>query len=183
MQRMKQELEILSLKYLDPIGYKQIENHIEEKYGQNRDFIERARLQIAEDVYKRQVVSSTTVSGIPVQLIESSDTVLSVISGYNNTVDVVLEGKKGTIRSITADDIKATADVSAITTSGRHTVAVNITAPDGTNVVSQSLSSIFVYLDSTTSVSVPVRVRSVSYTHLDVYKRQILFSAVIVLVN
>lgn len=69
-----------------------------------------------------------------------------------------MEGKKGTIRSITADDIKATADVSAITTSGRHTVAVNITAPDGTNVVSQSLSSIFVYLDSTTSVSVPVRV-------------------------
>ena len=48
MQRMKQELEILSLKYLDPIGYKQIENHIEEKYGQNRDFIERARLQIAD---------------------------------------------------------------------------------------------------------------------------------------
>ena len=43
MQRMKQELEILSLKYLDPIGYEQIENHIEEKYGQNRDFIERAR--------------------------------------------------------------------------------------------------------------------------------------------
>lgn len=48
MQRMKQELEILSLKYLDPIGYEQIENHIEEKYGQNRDFIERARQQIAD---------------------------------------------------------------------------------------------------------------------------------------
>lgn len=116
------------------------------------------------------VVSSTTVSGIPVQLIESSDTVLSVISGYNNTVDVVLEGKKGTIRSITADDIKATADVSAITTSGRHTVAVNITAPDGTNVVSQSLSSIFVYLDSTTSVSVPVRVRYSTYMLDDGYE-------------
>lgn len=80
------------------------------------------------------VISSTTVSGIPIQLIESPETVLSVISGYNNTVDVVLEGKKGTIRSATADDIKATADVSDITTSGRHTVAVNITAPDGTTI-------------------------------------------------
>ena len=48
MQRMKQELEILSLSFLDPIGYAQIERHIEEKYGQNRDFIERARTQISD---------------------------------------------------------------------------------------------------------------------------------------
>lgn len=49
-------------------------------------------------------------------------------------------------------------------------MAVNITAPDGTNVVSQSLSSIFVYLDSTTSVSVPVRVRYSTYMLDDGYE-------------
>jgi (p)ppGpp synthase/HD superfamily hydrolase len=33
MQRIKQELENLALAYLDPIGYQEISNYIEEKYG------------------------------------------------------------------------------------------------------------------------------------------------------
>lgn len=48
MQRIKQELENLSLWYLDPIGYAQIKDDIEKKYGQNRDFVESARTKIAE---------------------------------------------------------------------------------------------------------------------------------------
>lgn len=48
MQRMKQELENLALQYLDPIGYGEIKNDIELKYGRSRDFIERARAQIAD---------------------------------------------------------------------------------------------------------------------------------------
>ena len=47
MQKMKQELESLSLAYLDPFGYKEVEKHIEEKYGANRDFIDRIRFQIS----------------------------------------------------------------------------------------------------------------------------------------
>ncbi len=47
MQKMKQELESLSLAYLDPFGYKEVEKHIEEKYGANRDFIDRIRSQIS----------------------------------------------------------------------------------------------------------------------------------------
>ena len=43
MQRLKQELENLGLQYLDPIGYKEIHDHIEEKYGQNIGFIENIR--------------------------------------------------------------------------------------------------------------------------------------------
>ena len=46
MQRIKQELEALSLKYLDPIGYSEIQNYIEEKYGQNLDFMEKIRAQV-----------------------------------------------------------------------------------------------------------------------------------------
>lgn len=48
MQRMKQELENLALQYLDPIGYEEIKNDVEQKYGRSRDFIERARSQIAD---------------------------------------------------------------------------------------------------------------------------------------
>ena len=52
MQRIKQELENLSLYYLDPIGYEEIRSHIDQKYGQSRDFIENARAQIQEGMEK-----------------------------------------------------------------------------------------------------------------------------------
>ena len=47
MQRIKQELENLALAYLDPIGYKEISQYIEDKYGKNRDFIEKVRSYIS----------------------------------------------------------------------------------------------------------------------------------------
>ncbi|MBO5313321.1 MAG: bifunctional (p)ppGpp synthetase/guanosine-3',5'-bis(diphosphate) 3'-pyrophosphohydrolase [Clostridia bacterium] len=48
MQKVKQELEAYALKYLDPIGYEEIKNHIEEKYGKNADFIENVQAQVQE---------------------------------------------------------------------------------------------------------------------------------------
>ncbi|MBO5274193.1 MAG: bifunctional (p)ppGpp synthetase/guanosine-3',5'-bis(diphosphate) 3'-pyrophosphohydrolase, partial [Clostridia bacterium] len=48
MQRMKHELENLALSYLDPIGYAEVKQEIEEKYGQNRNFIEKTRSMIAD---------------------------------------------------------------------------------------------------------------------------------------
>ena len=46
IQRIKQELESLSLQYLDPIGFAEIQKYIEEKYGQNLNFIEKIRAQV-----------------------------------------------------------------------------------------------------------------------------------------
>lgn len=46
MQRIKQELENLSLQHLDPIGYDEVQRHIEEKYGENLNFIERMRAAV-----------------------------------------------------------------------------------------------------------------------------------------
>ncbi len=43
MQKIKLELENLGLSYLDPIGYAEIQQYIEEKYGQNVGFIENIR--------------------------------------------------------------------------------------------------------------------------------------------
>ena len=43
IQKIKQELENLSLEFLDPIGYEEVRTDIEKKYGQNVDFIEKIR--------------------------------------------------------------------------------------------------------------------------------------------
>ncbi|MBR7117213.1 MAG: bifunctional (p)ppGpp synthetase/guanosine-3',5'-bis(diphosphate) 3'-pyrophosphohydrolase [Clostridia bacterium] len=48
IQRIKQELENLSLFYLDPIGYEEVEASIEKKFGQNRDFLNYSRDYISE---------------------------------------------------------------------------------------------------------------------------------------
>ena len=46
MQKIKQELENLGLKYIDPIGYEDVRLNIEKKYGQSLHFIEDVRLMV-----------------------------------------------------------------------------------------------------------------------------------------
>ncbi len=48
MQKIKQELENLSLFYLDKVGYDEVKNAIENKYGENRNFIHDAKGIISE---------------------------------------------------------------------------------------------------------------------------------------
>ena len=48
IQRIKQELENLSLYYLDPIGYKQVEESVEQRYGQSRDCMAEATAAVEE---------------------------------------------------------------------------------------------------------------------------------------
>lgn len=48
MQRIKQELENLSLFYLDRIGYEEVEGEIEKKYGLTREFLDSVKTEIAE---------------------------------------------------------------------------------------------------------------------------------------
>lgn len=48
IQRIRQELENLALGYLDPIGYAEVNEDIEQKYGQNRDFLESVRKYISK---------------------------------------------------------------------------------------------------------------------------------------
>ena len=43
MQRVKHDLENIGLQYLDPIGYAEVKNDIEKRYGQNLNFIENIR--------------------------------------------------------------------------------------------------------------------------------------------
>ena len=61
MQRIKQELENLSLKYLDPIGYQEVDRQIEARYGQSREFIENARALV--DAKLRESGMNFTLEG------------------------------------------------------------------------------------------------------------------------
>ncbi|MBR7183993.1 MAG: bifunctional (p)ppGpp synthetase/guanosine-3',5'-bis(diphosphate) 3'-pyrophosphohydrolase [Clostridia bacterium] len=55
MQRIKQELENLSLSYLDPIGYEEVRQDIEKKYGANQNFIENVRAFVDEKLQQNGV--------------------------------------------------------------------------------------------------------------------------------
>ena len=55
IQRIKQELENLSLFYLDPIGYEEVHTSIDNKYGQSRNFLEDARKYIEEKLNENSI--------------------------------------------------------------------------------------------------------------------------------
>ena len=55
IQRIKQELENLSLYYLDPVGYSEVEAAIDNKFGASRDFLEEARNYIKEKLSENNI--------------------------------------------------------------------------------------------------------------------------------
>ena len=55
MQRIKQELENLSLKYLDPYGYAEVKTDIEKKYGANTDFVEHIRNEVGKKMRENNI--------------------------------------------------------------------------------------------------------------------------------
>lgn len=55
MQRMKQELENLALSYLDPIGYNEVTEHIEKRFGQSRNFIENTKAFVSEKLTEHNI--------------------------------------------------------------------------------------------------------------------------------
>ncbi|MBQ9545550.1 MAG: bifunctional (p)ppGpp synthetase/guanosine-3',5'-bis(diphosphate) 3'-pyrophosphohydrolase, partial [Clostridia bacterium] len=55
MQKIKGELESLALQYLDPIGYNEIKNGIDKKYGQNKDFLDKAQKIICEKLNEQNI--------------------------------------------------------------------------------------------------------------------------------
>ena len=55
MQRIKQELENLSLKYLDPYGYAEVKTDIEKKYGAHTDFVEHIREEVGNKMRENNI--------------------------------------------------------------------------------------------------------------------------------
>ncbi|MBR2432126.1 MAG: bifunctional (p)ppGpp synthetase/guanosine-3',5'-bis(diphosphate) 3'-pyrophosphohydrolase, partial [Clostridia bacterium] len=55
IQRIKQELENLSLFYLDRVGYDEVHESIDKKYGMSRDFLEDAKNQLEEKLTENKI--------------------------------------------------------------------------------------------------------------------------------
>ena len=55
MQKIKGELEMLALQYLDPIGYNEIKNDIDKKYGINKDFLDKAQAIICDKLNEQHI--------------------------------------------------------------------------------------------------------------------------------
>ncbi len=55
IQRIKQELENISLYYLDTVGYEEVHEEIEKKFGQNRNFIEEAKKILSEKLTENKI--------------------------------------------------------------------------------------------------------------------------------
>ncbi len=89
---------------------------------------------------------------------------LSVYSGYGATVDITVVGKKSTINKLTGEDLHVTADVSAITEAGMHSVPVHVELPSGLSLGSVSQGFIQVYADEKSSRVVDVRTKITSFT-------------------
>lgn len=55
IQRIKQELENISLYYLDNVGYEEVHDAIENKYGRSRNFIEEAKKLLSEKLHENNI--------------------------------------------------------------------------------------------------------------------------------
>ena len=55
VQKIKQELETLSLSYLDPIGFEEVKSDIERRYGQSRTFIDGVRSLVENKLTENEI--------------------------------------------------------------------------------------------------------------------------------
>ena len=55
IQRIKHELENLSLYYLDRVGYDEVQESVDKKFGQNRNFIEDAKAIVSEKLNENNI--------------------------------------------------------------------------------------------------------------------------------
>ncbi len=108
-----------------------------------------------------------TILGVEVELINTSalegERGLSVYSGYGNTVDVTVIGKRSTLNKLTPSDIKATADVSLVTRAGDTQLPIRVELPSGLTLSGVSQNQLGVYCDERTSRTVSVRARVASF--------------------
>ncbi len=52
VQKIKSEFESLALQYLDPIGYEEVKNDVEKRYGQNKDFLKEATKKVEDKLHE-----------------------------------------------------------------------------------------------------------------------------------
>ena len=96
--------------------------------------------------------------------IENIPTGLSVISGLDHTIDIKVKGKRSDVLSLTANDVKAYVDASACVEPGTHTLPVSVNLPSGITLSEKYPDTVTIYLDNTTSKSLPIKINLRNYT-------------------
>lgn len=81
---------------------------------------------------------------------------LSVLSGMGRTVDVTVVGRKSVINRMSADDIVAYVDLSGINSAGTYQPEIKTDLETGLSLDGLSEKTITVYIDMTTSKTVPI---------------------------
>ncbi len=104
-----------------------------------------------------------TFEDIPVSLINTDeieiDSGLTIYSGYSNTVDITVRGRKNALSELTADDFAVTADVQSISSVGEYTLPVDIKLEKDVEIVSQSASEVTVLVDKKETVTLDVKTK------------------------
>ena len=85
MQKIKQELENLGMQYLDPIGYGEVKEEIERKYGMSLGFIESIRATVSEKLRENGI--KFTLEG----RIKTAYSIYNKMFKHNKTFDEVYD--------------------------------------------------------------------------------------------
>ena len=89
---------------------------------------------------------------------------LTVLSGYDNDIDVTVKGRKSDISRIKVSDITAVIDISSITEAGNVSCPVDVILPSGLEVAELSSTNFWLYIDKTATANIPVYPSYTGYT-------------------
>ena len=83
---------------------------------------------------------------------------LSLISGYDYTVDITVRGTRSELNRLDIDDISAYIDAKDISAAGEYTLPIRTSLPNGVTTGNLSVNYITIYVDKRTTISVPIEV-------------------------
>ncbi len=119
------------------------------------------------------IEEDTTLEDLPIEIINEEqleDAGLSIYSGYDQTMDITLRGKRSEIAKLSAENVHARVDVSGISTAGTYPLDVRMTLPSGITEVSRTVSNVSVYIDVREMRNVDVEVEFGSFSIPSMYE-------------
>lgn len=104
-----------------------------------------------------------TFENVPITLINTDDIEidngLTIYSGYSNTINITVRGRKNEISDITAEDFSVTADVKSIKAVGEYTLPVVVSIDKDAAIVSRSVESVTVLVDKKETRTLDVKTK------------------------
>ncbi len=102
-------------------------------------------------------------TNIPIS-IEGNANGLTVLSGYDNDIDVTVKGRKSDISRLKVSDISAVIDISNVTEAGNISCPVDVIVPSGLEISEMSSTNFWLYIDKSATINVPVYPSYTGYT-------------------